>query len=252
MMHERMSQHLIGASDWLYRSLLGIYPRQFRQEYGPHMAQLFEDCCRDAITRNGVSGLCGVWLHALGDLAATTLREHLAVARSAKTPDYVEERSANMAAFSRPVRMKTNLKTFTKRAVNALQLATEEARLLNHAYIGTEHLLLGLLREQKGVSGVVLHQFGLTLDQVRGATQALVGTGKQPSPDVQPLSKRAVQAIDRAIEEAEQFNHSFVGTEHLLLGIIETSEGAAVGVLDRLGLPADKVRGAVLRALKQH
>ena len=156
-----------------------------------------------------------------------------------------------MGLSGRPPRVIMTFDTFTKRAKNALQLATEEARALNHAYIGTEHLLLGLIRERNGVSGEVLHSMGVTLDQARGATQSLMGVGKQPAPEVQPLSKRTVQAIERAVAEAEQLDHSFVGTEHLLLGIIETSDGAAVGVLDRLGLPDDKVRAEVLRILAQ-
>ena len=111
--------------------------------------------------------------------------------------------------------------------------------------------LLGLLREENGVSGIVLRQLGITLDQVRGATQALVGTGKAPATEPQPLSSRAVQAIERATIEAQQLNHRFVGTEHLLLGIVATNEGAAVDVLGRLGLPAEAVRAAVLRAIER-
>ncbi len=246
------SAWLLAASVRLYRALLHAYPPDFRRQYGAEMALLFGDSSRDALAESGVSGLGGVWLHALGDLAATAPQEQLAALKARLTPKYAAERSTTMQLFRRPARVNTSLDAFTKRAVNALQLACEEARGLNHAYIGTEHLLLGLLREHKGVSGIVLRQFGLTLDQVRGATQALVGAGKQPAPEPQPLSKRAVQAIERAIEEARLLNHRFVGTEHLLLGIMATSEGAAVDVLDRLGLPADEVRAAVRRAIEQH
>ena len=146
-------------------------------------------------------------------------------------------------------RVKLSFDSFTKRANNALQLATEEARALNHGYIGTEHLLLGLIRERNGVSGEVLHRLGVTLDQARGATQALQGVGQYPAPEVQPLSKRAREAIERAVEESRQLDHIFVGTEHVLLGIIATSNGAAAEVLNRLGLPADQVRAEVLRTL---
>ena len=154
-----------------------------------------------------------------------------------------------MSFPGRTPHLKMSLDTFTKRAKNVLQLATEEARALNHAYIGTEHLLLGLIREQNGVSGEVLHRLGVTLDQARGATQSLMGVGQSPAPEEQPLSKRTVQALERAVAEAQKLNHSFVGTEHLLLGIIETSDGAAVGVLAHLGLPAADVRAEVLRVL---
>jgi hypothetical protein len=248
----RQSNTLLALSDRIYRLLLRAYPPDFRREYGAEMAQVFCDSCRDAFARDGAASMVGVWLRAIGDLAATAPKEHLAAAaRPGKAPIYVEERNAKMPVFSKPARVNTRLDTFTKRAVTALQLATEEARALNHAYIGTEHLLLGLLHERKGVSWVVLHNLGVTLDHARGATQSLVGVGKQPTPPDQPLTKRAVQAIDRALEEARQLNHAFVGTEHLLLGIIATSDGAAVGVLDRLGVPADRVRTEVLRVLRQ-
>jgi len=247
-----LSKILLAASDRIYQLLLRAYPRDFRRQYGSEMAQVFRDSCRDAITRDGATGILGLYLRTIGDLLVSALKERAAATgRRPKAPMYAEERSLSMGLSGRPPRVIMTFDTFTKRAKNALQLATEEARTLNHAYIGTEHLLLGLIRERNGVSGEVLHSMGVTLDQARGATQSLMGVGKQPAPKVQPLSKRTVQAIERAVAEAEQLDHSFVGTEHLLLGIIETSDGAAVGVLDRLGLPADKVRAEVLRILAQ-
>jgi hypothetical protein len=248
----RQSNTLLAVSDRIYRLLLIAYPDAFRRQYGAEMAQVFYDSCRDAIAREGAVGIAEVWLRTIGDLIVSALKERAAAPdKRHQALKYAGERRSNMPLFSKPERMKTKLDTFTKRARNALQLATEESRALNHAYIGTEHLLLGLIRERKGVSGEVLHSLGVSLDQARRATQSLMGLGKQPALEAQPLTKRAVQAIDRALEEARQLNHRFVGTEHLLLGIIETSDGAAVGVLDRLGMPADRVRAEVLRVLGQ-
>src|SRR5262249_23981999 len=248
----RRAAMLLAASDRVYRTLLWAYPADFRRTYGADMAQVFRDGCRDAIARDGVAGLIELWLHTLADLVGTALKERVtAAAKRGKATIYAQERRSTMPLFSKPARVKTSLDTFTKRATYALQLATEEARALNHGYIGTEHLLLGLLRERKGVSGEVLNNLGVSLDQARGTAQSLVGVGKQPPPEVQPLSKRAVQAIDRAIDEARLLDHKFVGTEHLLLGIVETNDGAAAGVLKRLGLTAGQVRAEVLRVLAQ-
>jgi hypothetical protein len=247
----RQSTALLAISDRIYRLLLIAYPDDFRRTYGAEMAQVFHDSCRDAIAREGAAAIAGVWLRTIGDLIVSALKERAAAPdKRQQTLKYAEERSANMRLFRQAPRVQLSFDTFTKRARNALQLATEEARALNHANIGTEHLLLGLFRERPGVSGEVLHNLGVTIDHARGATQSLVGVGKQPTPD-QTLTKRAVQAIERAVDEAQQLNHRFVGTEHLLLGIIETSDGAAVGVLDRLGMPADRVRAEVLRVLGQ-
>jgi hypothetical protein len=247
----RQSNTLLALSDRIYRLLLIAYPDDFRRTYGAEMAQVFHDSCRDAIVRASAVGIAEVWLRTIGDLIVSALKERAAAPDKRRALKYAEERSANMRLFRQAPRERMSFDTFTKRASNALRLATEEARALNHAYIGTEHLLLGLIRERPGVSGVVLHNLGITLDHARGATQSLVGVGKQPAPELQPLTKRAMQAIERAVEEARQLNHSFVGTEHLLLGIIETSDGAAVGVLDYLGMPADRVRAEVLRVLGQ-
>jgi len=248
----RQSNTLLAISDGIYRLLLIAYPDDFRRRYGAEMAQVFHDSCRDAIARAGTASIAGVWLHTIGDLIVSALKERVTEPGNRQQAlKYAEEKSATMRLFRQTPRVRLSFDTFTKRARNALQLATEEARALNHAYIGTEHILLGLIRERPGVSGEVLHNLGVTLDQARGATQSLVGVGKQPAPELQPLSKRAAQALERAVEEARQLNHRFVGTEHLLLGIIETSNGAAVGVLDRMGVPADHVRAEVLRVLRQ-
>ena len=246
----QQSNSLLAVSDRIYRLLLIAYPEDFRHTYGAEMAHVFHDSCRDAIARAGAIGIAGVWLRTIGDLIVSALKERAAVPdRRQQALKYAEERSATMRLFRQAPRVRLSFDTFTKRAKNTLQLAAEEASTLNHAYIGTEHLLLGLIRERPGVSGEVFHNLGVTLDHARGATQSLVGIGRQSAPADQTLTKRAAQAIERAVEEARRLNHRFVGTEHLLLGIIETSEGAAVGVLDRLGIPADRVRAEVLRVL---
>jgi hypothetical protein len=244
-----VSKRLLVAADHIYRLLLHAYPRDFRRRYGAEMAQVFRDCCRDALARDGAAGIAGVCVRTAGDLLVSAFRERAATARRLKAPTFVDQRSTSMELSDRSPRMNLSFDTFTKRAKNALQLATEEARTLNHGYIGTEHLLLGLIRERNGVSGEVLHRLGVTLDQAREATQALQGVGQYPAPEVQPLSKRAFEAIEQAIEQSQQLEQAFVGTEHVLLGVIGTSNGAAAEVLNRLGLPADQVRAQVLRVL---
>lgn len=248
----RQPGKLLAIADRVYRLLLVVYPPDFRRAYGAEMAHVFHDSCRDSIARAGVAGMAGVWLHTIGDLIVSALKERAAApGNHQRSLKYAQEGSVTMRLFRQPSRVRLSFDTFTKRARNVLQLAAEEASALNHAYIGTEHILLALIRERPGVSGEVFHNLGVSLDQARGATQSLVGVGKQPAPAEQKLTKRATQAIERAAEEAQQLNHRFIGTEHLLLGIIETSDGAAAGVLDRLGMPAGRVRSEVLRVLGQ-
>ncbi len=139
---------------------------------------------------------------------------------------------------------------FTKRAKQVLQLAHEEARSFNHPYIGTEHILLGLIRESEGIAARVLDDLGVKLPQARSAVEFIVGVGEgAPSAD-QELTARAQKVIKYAIEEANRLNHHYIGTEHLLLGLVRNGEGVATGVLDILGVSLEQVRNQVMRVLR--
>jgi ATP-dependent Clp protease ATP-binding subunit ClpC len=140
---------------------------------------------------------------------------------------------------------------FTKRAKQVLAIATEEARAFNHPYIGTEHILLGLIREGEGVAARVLDDLGVKLSQARHAVEFIVGTGEGPTRQDQELTARAKKVITFAVEEAKRLNHHYIGTEHLLLGLVRNGEGVATGVLDILGVSLEQVRTQVMRVLRQ-
>ncbi|MCS6841619.1 MAG: ATP-dependent Clp protease ATP-binding subunit [Roseiflexus sp.] len=140
---------------------------------------------------------------------------------------------------------------FTKRAKQVLQIATEEARAFNHPYIGTEHILLGLIREGEGVAARVLDELGVKLAQARHAVEFIVGHGEGPPRQDQDLTARAKKVIAYAVEEAKRLNHHYIGTEHLLLGLVRNGEGVATGVLDILGVSLEQVRTNVMRVLRQ-
>jgi ATP-dependent Clp protease ATP-binding subunit ClpC len=139
---------------------------------------------------------------------------------------------------------------FTKRAKQVLQLATEEARAFNHPYIGTEHILLGLIRESEGIAARVLDDLGVKLAQARSAVEFIVGTGEEAPEHEQELTARAQKVIKYAIEEATRLNHHYIGTEHLLLGLVRNGEGVATGVLDIMGVSLEQVRNQVIRVLR--
>src|SRR5258706_2926229 len=140
---------------------------------------------------------------------------------------------------------------FTKRTKQVLQYATEEARAFNHRYIGTEHILLGLIREGEGVAAQVLNNLGVKLSQARHAVEFIVGVGEGPPRTDQDLTARAKKVIEYAVEETKRLNHHYIGTEHLLLGLVRNGEGVATGVLDILGVSLEQVRTQVMRVLRQ-
>lgn len=140
---------------------------------------------------------------------------------------------------------------FTKRAKQVLQYATEEARALNHSYIGTEHILLGLIREGEGVAARVLEDLGVQLSQTRHSVEFIVGIGEGESRPEKELSVRAKNVITLAIDEAKRLGHNYIGTEHILLGLIRNGEGVATGVLDMLGVSLEQIKTSVMRVLRQ-
>jgi ATP-dependent Clp protease ATP-binding subunit ClpC len=137
---------------------------------------------------------------------------------------------------------------FTDRARSVLVLAQEEARLLNHSFIGTEHILLGLLREEGGVGGKVLTSFGLTLDSVRHQVHEITGRPDEPEQSAStspPFTPRSKKVLELSLREALQLGHGYIGTEHILLGIIREGEGVAAQVLISLGVDLASARQRV-------
>ncbi|MDI3339064.1 MAG: ATP-dependent Clp protease ATP-binding subunit [Sphaerobacter sp.] len=147
--------------------------------------------------------------------------------------------------------MPDKFEKFTERARKVLTLAQEEAHRFNHNYIGTEHLLLGLVREGDGVAARVLSNMGVQLPKVRSAVEFIIGRGDSMIVGEIGLTPRAKKVIELAVDEARRLNHHYIGTEHLLLGLVREGEGIAAGVLESLGVNLEKVRQQVLQVVSQ-
>jgi len=133
-----------------------------------------------------------------------------------------------------------------------LTLSQEEAQRFNHNYIGTEHILLGLVREGEGVAAKVLASLGVDLEKVRSAVEYIIGRGEKATSGEIGLTPRAKRVIELAVDEARRLNHNYIGTEHLLLGLLREGEGMAAGVLESLGVSLEKVRAETVRYLNQN
>jgi ATP-dependent Clp protease ATP-binding subunit ClpC len=139
---------------------------------------------------------------------------------------------------------------FTDRARRSIVLAQEEARLLNHNYLGTEHLLLGLIHQGDGVAAKTLEALGITLADVRGQVEEVIGRGGQePATGQIPFTPRAKKVLELSLRESQQLNHSYIGTEHILLGLVREADGVAALVLRNLGADLRRVRQQVLQLL---
>ncbi len=138
---------------------------------------------------------------------------------------------------------------FTDRARRVVVLAQEEARLLNHNYIGTEHILLGLIHEGEGVAAKALESLGISLESVREQVQEIIGQGQQAPSGHIPFTPRAKKVLELSLREALQLGHNYIGTEHILLGLIREGEGVAAQVLIKLGADLNRVRQQVLQLL---
>ncbi len=138
---------------------------------------------------------------------------------------------------------------FTDKARRVVVLAQEEAKLLNHNYIGTEHILLGLIHEGEGVAAKSLEALGINLESVREQVQEIIGQGQQSPTGHIPFTPRAKKVLELSLREALQLGHSYIGTEHLLLGLIREGEGVAAQVLTKLGADTNKVRQQVIQLL---
>src|SRR3990170_7357225 len=147
--------------------------------------------------------------------------------------------------------MSSRFEKFSERARRVLTLAQEEAQRFNHNYIGTEHILLGLVREGEGVAARVLANLGVELTKVRAAVEFIIGRGERPTTGEIGLTPRAKRVIELAVDEARRLNHNYIGTEHLLLGLLREGEGVAAVVLESLGVSLERVRGEVQRILAQ-
>ncbi len=147
--------------------------------------------------------------------------------------------------------MANKLERFTQRARRVLTLAQEEAERLSHNYIGTEHLLLGLIREENGIAGRVLRDLGAKPERVAEMVERMTGAGRRASPGKLDLTPRTKQVIEYAVDEARRLGHSYIGTEHLLLGLIRQGDGVAIDVMRQLGLTPDRIRRETLRAVQQ-
>ncbi len=140
---------------------------------------------------------------------------------------------------------------FTDQGKRVLAYAQEEAHRFQHNYIGTEHLLLGLIREQEGIAARTIQNLGVSLDKVRSSVEFIIGRGDRVVLGEIGLTPRAKKVIELAVDEARRMNHPYIGTEHLLLGLLEEGQGIAAGVLQSLGLNLDKVRRETLRLLHE-
>jgi ATP-dependent Clp protease ATP-binding subunit ClpC len=138
---------------------------------------------------------------------------------------------------------------FTDKARRVVVLAQEEAKMLNHNYIGTEHLLLGLIHEGEGVAAKALEALNISLESVREQVQEIIGQGQTPPTGHIPFTPRAKKVLELSLREALQLGHSYIGTEHLLLGLIREGEGVAAQVLTKLGADTNKVRQQVVQLL---
>src|SRR5213082_2243573 len=138
---------------------------------------------------------------------------------------------------------------FTDRARRVVVLAQEEARMLNHNYIGTEHILLGLIHEGEGVAAKALESLGISLEAVRQQVKEIIGQGQAAPTGHIPFTPRAKKVLELSLREALQLGHNYIGTEHILLGLIREGEGVAAQVLQKLGADLNRVRRQVIQLL---
>ncbi|HET9660062.1 MAG TPA: Clp protease N-terminal domain-containing protein [Thermomicrobiales bacterium] len=147
--------------------------------------------------------------------------------------------------------MTSNFDKFTPRARKVLSLSQQESERLNHPYIGTEHLLLGLVREGEGIAARVLTDMGVQLPEARSAVESIIGREEGAVMGEVGLTPRAKKVIELSVDEARRLDHSYIGTEHVLLGLLREIEGHAVGILESLGVDAVKVRQQVMQMVEQ-
>jgi ATP-dependent Clp protease ATP-binding subunit ClpC len=139
---------------------------------------------------------------------------------------------------------------FTERAKQVVVLAQEEARALKHNYIGTEHILLGLLREEEGLAARVLESLDVTVEEVRAQVARIIGPGDEPIVSGQiPFTPRAKKVLELSLREALSLKHNYIGTEHILLGLVRENEGVAARILVDFDADAETIRNEIMRVL---
>ena len=144
----------------------------------------------------------------------------------------------------------SSMERFTQRARRVLSLAHQEAERMRHNYIGTEHLFLGLIREEGGVAGRVLRELGLEVERVQEIVERITGIGTYSGGKLD-LSPGTQQVLELAVEEARQMGHHYIGTEHILLGLIRYGEGVAIDVLGKLGIKPEQIKRQTRRVLQE-
>src|SRR5207302_1558886 len=155
-------------------------------------------------------------------------------------------------SFAPPVRRKRGyelFERFTERARQVVVLAQDEARALKHNYIGTEHILLGLLREEEGLAARVLESLDITVEEVRAQVARIVGQGDEVTTGQIPFTPRAKKVLELALREALSLGHNYIGTEHILLGLVRENEGVAARILLDFDADAEKIRNEIIRML---
>jgi ATP-dependent Clp protease ATP-binding subunit ClpC len=140
---------------------------------------------------------------------------------------------------------------YTERARQVVVLAQDEARALKHNYIGTEHILLGLLREEEGLAARVLESLAITVEEVRAQVARIVGQGDEVTTGQIPFTPRAKKVLELALGEARSLGHNHIGTEHILLGLVRENEGVGARILLDFGAGAEKIRNEIIRMLSR-
>ena len=244
----------------LYRTLLWLYPPSLRSAHGEEMLQLFRDTLRDEVARSGPPGALRAWGATLADLAVSVPREwprEIGQRRARSHRGRIARHALGQVAVNGggvrrgelEFTMSDKFEKFTERARKVMSLAQEEAQRFNHNYIGAEHILLGLVREGDGVAAKALDRLGIELQQVRNAVEFIIGRGDRIVLSEVGLTPRAKKVIELAVDEARRLNHHYIGTEHLLLGLLREGEGIAAGVLESLGVNLDRLRAATVDVL---
>src|ERR671931_1241281 len=141
---------------------------------------------------------------------------------------------------------------FTDRARRVVVLAQEESRMLNHDYIGTEHILLGLIHEGEGIAAQAIESLEISLGAVRREIEDVIGQGQAAATGHIPFTPRAKKVLELSLREALQLGHSYIGTEHILLGLVREGEGVAARLLQKLGADLNRVRQQVIQLLSGH
>jgi len=193
----------------------------------------------------------GVAARVLIDLVANPNRVREEVLRALETQPETESRPAG-GAWALPEQVAVsggNFERFTERARQVVVLAQEEARILKHNYIGTEHILLGLLREEEGLAGRVLKLLDITVERVRAQVVEIVGSGEDVISGQIPFTPRAKKVLELALREALSLGHNYIGTEHILLGLARENEGVAARVLLDFDADPDTIRNEVIGML---